>query len=150
MFFAEVQQVGADYGFSFVLENYFGQNTYQKMKTSHIMYLHEKGTLPDRFSILGKGIQLEYGKKHEITITAGHQRHTQSFAGVSESKRNCVLQNESEKHRGTFKIADKYATTTCIIEQLLEISNERCQCMPWDVSQFLNQSKIPVRDRFET
>ncbi len=141
---AEVQQVGTDYGFSFVLENYFGQNAYQKGKASHVLYLHEQGTLPDRFGILGSGIELEYGKKHDITITAGHQKHTQPFADLDQGKRDCILQNEGGKHRGHFKITKKYATTTCIMEHLIDLSVKQCQCMPWDVAQYLNQPQVPV------
>ena len=64
----KIAHFGPDHGFTFVLDNFFGRNTFKKssdFSKAYKLYIHEQGVSPD---YLNEDLYLYYGKKHEITV----------------------------------------------------------------------------------
>ncbi len=100
---------------------------------SHKLYIHESGTLPDRFNLIEEAIDIEYGKKYDITLTAGAQKPTMELIeDLSPQERQCITEEESKEFRASTRILDKYSMSNCIMEKLVEKGNLVCNCTPWD------------------
>ena len=135
--------MGPDNGLVFVLETWFGQNHDNVGITSHKLYIHEPGTIPDTLNIYDQGIDIIKGQKHDITISAEKFVSTRGFSELPFSTRKCILPNEIpvENNKKKLKLFQKYTSNHCIVEWLIEKSLELCNCMPWDMADFLGMTQ---------
>ncbi len=135
----EVDQVGPYNGFAMVLENYFGQNSLKKGVVSHKLYIHEQDVLPDRFKIYEEGIDILYGKKHDISLTASIFNSTSNFNELDFKERECLLAREQKVDQKDRSFV-RYAVSNCMMEKLVKLGHDICNCTSWDMALFLNRT----------
>ena len=147
----KVEKVGPVHGFTFVLENFFGQSSGKRGPVSHLLYVHEPGVLPDRWNIFGGPIEIFSGKRHEISLAGNQLTTTSKFDELNFKTRKCAL--ESEKNQFLLKatsvfdkktLFEKYSSTNCIMSYLLEKSYAQCNCITWEIAKYFKTSGIKV------
>ena len=139
----EVDQVSPNNGFAFVLENYFGQNTAKKGVVSHKLYIHEYGILPDPFKIYEEGIDIVYGKKHDISLTASIFDSTENFNDLDFDDRQCLIEKEQNAHLED-SLLGQYSVMNCMMDKLVKLGQDVCNCTAWDIALFLNRTNDKV------
>jgi hypothetical protein len=134
----EVSKLGADNGFTMVLDFHFGQNQMKSTSVTHKLFVHDRGVVPDKIGLFGQGIDIVGGKKHDIALGAGHFQSTSGFKLLDYETRYCLL--DSEMPAEATKIFKKYTMVNCMTAKLIDLSIINCNCTPWDMIPFLGNS----------
>jgi hypothetical protein len=134
----KVSKLGADQGFTMVLDFHFSQKQMTSTTVSHKLFIHDKGVVPDKIGIVGQGIDIVRGKKHDISVGAGQFQSTSGFKLLDYETRQCLL--DSEMPAEATKIFKKYTMVNCMTAKLIDLSIIKCNCMPWDMIPFLRNA----------
>ncbi len=134
-----MKTLGADNGLMFVLDLGFGQDGYSRnqMGVSHKLYVHERNSVPDMLGITEEGVEISYGQKHEIKVSAEKYAATKALLDIEREKRNCLMETEfpvMDNPNHSLK-AETYYQTTCMVELLIENIQSKCDCLPWNIAE---------------
>ncbi len=86
-----------------------------------------------------------YGKKHAISLTASEFNFTDNFNQLNFEDRKCYNEREKSKHNVQGKSFKKYSVTNCMMAKLIEIGEQTCKCLSWDIAAYFNKTDTKVR-----